>query len=431
MLLPGPTGYSPTAAQLRAVRHAHDVTAVAVIRFYTLLPDGAAASLGNGGIGAAVDGAMGSIVDRYRLVAGRAPNPSATDEITIGESLAAHLHVSLGGHIDAASYSAAQVQEAIATGAAGPPPSPLGPHVRFRVVGIVRRPFDLGDLGARGADEGIVVLTPAFNRAYFDRIGNLGVIVLVRTSHGAADGPSVSAAARRIFRSSGGVSTQAVSSLGAKDAIDVLTLTLWIFAGVAALAGIVTIGIVLTREISFVSVDQATLHALGLTRAQRVLVNGPRALLIATGGTVLAVLGAVGASPLLPIGVARRADPDVGLHVDWVVLAVGSLAVLGVVVGISFLAARRSTRPATRDAESDALPANVHHRRDRDASGPATHGHDRSASGPRTREGTNGRADPLRVPRGGVRGTRGHRGPRVRIESQPAGRYTPPLRIHL
>jgi hypothetical protein len=356
-LLPGTTGYAPTPAQLDALRHVHDVTAIAVIRFFTLVPQGAAAVLGSGGgpgLGAAVDGAMGNLIDRARLISGRRANSAAIDEITIGESLSARLHLGVGGHIDAASYSLAQVQAAINGGRGGPPKSMLGPRVRLRIVGIVRRPFDLGDLGAHGAGEGIVVLTPAFNRAYVDRIGNLGVVVLVRTSRGAADVPSVATAARRIFRSSGGVSTQAVTSIGAKDAIDVLTLALWIFVAVAALAGVVTIGIVLTRGISQSGVDQATLRALGVTRSQRVLTSGPRVLLIAAGGALVAVLGAVAASPLLPIGVARRADPDVGVHFDWLILGLGIVAVIVVVVAITFLAALRSTRRSTLDATSEA-----------------------------------------------------------------------------
>ena len=43
-----------------------------------------------------------------RVVAGRAANPSAVDEITIGEGLAAKLHLGVGGHLDAVSYSVAQ-----------------------------------------------------------------------------------------------------------------------------------------------------------------------------------------------------------------------------------------------------------------------------------------------------------------------------------
>jgi len=113
---------------------------------------------------------------------------------------------------------------------------------------------------------------------------------------------------------------------------------LWLFAGVAALAGAVAIGFVLTREISLASNDQPTLRALGFTRAERVATTAPLALVAGVAGALLAVLGAFVASPLFPFGVARRADPDVGLHADWAVIALGTIASL-VVIGLVALAA--------------------------------------------------------------------------------------------
>ena len=38
-----------------------------------------------------------------------------------------------------------------------------GPHLRLRIVGIIRRPLDLASLGGAG---GVVLMTPAFERAY-------------------------------------------------------------------------------------------------------------------------------------------------------------------------------------------------------------------------------------------------------------------------
>ena len=342
-------GYTPTPAQLSALRRVPDVAAVAVLRFYTLKPVDAPAGLSPA---AAVDGAMGSVVDRSRLIAGRRANPAAPDEVTIGEILAAQLHRGVGGHIDFLSYTPAQFAAASSGGGSGvPPPSPEGPRVRVRIVGIVRRPGDLGDADAGG---GIVVLTPAFNRVYFEQIGNFGVGIETRTRHGASDIPSVFAAARPIFAHSGGVSLQsaAESTGGAQSAIDVLTLALWVVAGVAALAGVVAIGIVLIREISPIPVDQETLRSLGVTRRQRVLMSAPQALVIAAGGGLLAVLGAVAASPLLPVGVARRADPDPGFHIDWIVLVLGVLAVTTVVLLIALIAAFRNTRRSALDATS-------------------------------------------------------------------------------
>ena len=63
--------------------------------------------------------------------------------------------------------------------------------------------------------------------------------------------PRSPAAARQIFRGPQfGVQDLAIDSQGAQSAIDVLTVALWVFAGVAALAGLVAITIVLSREIS-------------------------------------------------------------------------------------------------------------------------------------------------------------------------------------
>ena len=57
--------------------------------------------------------------------------------------------------------------------------------MHLRVVGIVRRPLDLGDRGASG---GVLILMPAFNRAYGNRIGSWsGAVLRVRTRAGNAD----------------------------------------------------------------------------------------------------------------------------------------------------------------------------------------------------------------------------------------------------
>ena len=90
------------------------------------------------------------------------------------------------------------------------------------------------------------------------------------------------------------------------------------------------------------------------TRRQRAAINGYPALLIASGGALLAVVGAIAASPLFPFGVARRADPNPGVHVDWLVLAVGVVAVALLIGSIAFVAALRSTRRSSLDLDAGA-----------------------------------------------------------------------------
>jgi hypothetical protein len=326
----------PTPAQLRALSRVRGVAAVASLRAYAVIVPRAPDLLA---IGAVVDRSFGVVMDRDRIVAGRSADPSVADEITIGEGFAAQLRLRVGGHLDVESYSPGQVSAILAGGTDVGRRS--GPSLRLRIVGIARRPLDLGNRGAAG---GLLVLTPAFNRAYADRMGRFGTRMRVRTDTGAAEAPRVIAAARSIFGTSL-LSTQglAIETEGARNAIDVLALALWIFAGVSAVAGVVAIGIVLTREISLVSRDQATLRALGLTRRQTAATKGLPVLAIAGGGALLAVFGAVVASPLLPVGVARRADPNVGLHADWAVLTTGVVATAVIVLAVAFFAAVRAT----------------------------------------------------------------------------------------
>ena len=294
-------GPPPSPQLLHTFERVPGVAAVALLNAFDVVPRRAPNQALE--IAAGVDTTFGTVIDRARLIAGRQVDPSAVNEVTISEALAAQLHVGVGDHLDLLSSTPAQLQRLFL---GGKPEPPAGPRVRLRIVGIVRRPLDLSDVGASG---GVLALTPAFNRAYVTRIGTYGSLVRIRTRNGAADAGPVFAAARRIFGKLPAYSPQSLTgeTEGARSAIDVLTVALWIFAGVAALAGVVAIGIVLTREISLVGFDQATLRALGLIRRQRVALRAPPALIIAGGGALLAALGAVAASPLFPL--ESRAGP--------------------------------------------------------------------------------------------------------------------------
>jgi len=120
---------------------------------------------------------------------------------------------------------------------------------------------------------------------------------------------------------------------------------------VVALAGIVAVAIVVGREVSLANRDDATLAAMGLTRGQLVRSDGPLALIVGLGGALLAVALAVALSPLFPIGVARRADPGVGFHLDGFVLALGAVAVFAVVAVSVLVGSVRATRRATAGAQ--------------------------------------------------------------------------------
>jgi FtsX-like permease family len=333
----------PTARQLDQFRHSPGVGPLAVLRGYSLAPDGLDGD--ELAIAAPLDARMGRVVDRSRLISGREADPDQPLEMTIGEGLARQRHLRVGSTLDAGSFTQEQIDRAFA---GGDPGAPAGPQVRFRVVGIVRRPLDLG---VREAAGGVVVLTPAFARTYEGRIGRFTDVIRAQGEHGARDVPKVVAASRRLFGDDPtfGAQPLGIETEGARSAIDVITLSLWIVAAIAALAGLVTIAIVLSRDVAGARVGQETLNALGLTRRHRIAVAVPRALIVASGGALVAGIGAVLLSPRFPIGVARRADPNVGLHADWTVLAIGIPVVIVLVFGIAMLSAVRATRSATTE----------------------------------------------------------------------------------
>jgi ABC-type lipoprotein release transport system permease subunit len=330
----------PTPAQLRALRHAPSIRDVAELYGFAVQSD----RFPDLAIAGAVDERFGRTVDRPELVAGRLANPGRADEITIGEGLQAQQHLRVGDRITLSSFTPEQIATYEAGGNGGPA---AGPTTRLRIVGIVRRPLDLGDRAATG---GVTVMTPAFTGRYRDDIGTfIGSVLRIRARHGAAGVPEVLATVRSVFGRSAGFNLQslAIESQGAQDAINVLTVALWIFAGVAALAGTVAVVIILSRELVILNADQPTLRALGLNKRQRILLSAPLGALVASGGALLACVGAIALSPLFPIGVASRADPDVGLHADWTVLVVGAAALVAVVLAITAAVALRVTWQAS------------------------------------------------------------------------------------
>ena len=327
---------SPTAAQIAKFRRTPGIVGMAHLRGYAFSEGGPVPGLA---IAAPIGPAMGNVVDRSRLISGRRADPSAPNEMVVGEALAGRLHLHVGDRFNKQTYTQAQIVNAFA---GGNPGDPAGPDVSFRIVGIDRRPLDLG---VRATSGGVVVLTPAFLPKYQGRIGAFTDVLRVRTTGSPGSAARVGTVARQIFGQAPVFGSQALGTEteGARSAIDVLTLALWIVAGVTALAGFVAMGIVLSRDVASANLDQPTLRSLGLTRRERIAANGPRALLVVGGGTLLAGIGAVVLSPLFPIGLARRAEPDPGFHVDWVVLLLG-LALVGIVVlGIALLAAVRAT----------------------------------------------------------------------------------------
>ncbi|MCU1457654.1 MAG: hypothetical protein JWL73_1746 [Actinomycetia bacterium] len=343
-----------TPAQLAALRAVPAVESVGRLYQFTITDptssDGTILP-----IAAALDDSFGNDVDRPLLVRGRLPRRTEPSELAVGESIAKRFHLSLGQRLTLGSYTPQQIQRLEESQTVN---QPSGPTVRFHIVGVVRRPLDLGVTGAFG---GVLVPTPAFYEQNRDRIGSfVGELLRVRSRSGQAGVPQIVKAARTIFPDSNlGVVGVGTDTEGARDAIGVLTAALWIFSGVAAVAGITAVGIVVIRQIVSEAGDQRMLAALGLTAGQRAWALGALAVPVAVAGGLLAVVGAVLASPILPFGLARQAEVDRGFHADWLVLGLGLVAVVGFVAAVGAVTAWRVARPrvSTRGAQLMGRPS--------------------------------------------------------------------------
>jgi hypothetical protein len=277
------------------------------------------------------------------LVRGRDPDPTEPLEVSLGERIARLLHVDVGDDLPMATFTPEGVSEL------GPMDIPDGSPLDLRVVGIVRQS---GDLGSNETDIGITMLTPAFSRAYGDRVGALDHSALVRLEPGAGED-----------------TVESLSTI-APDAIvdDLLTeprvrtdlrpLTQFIATGLLALAaavvaaGLVVAGQAMVRTAALGRDDDDALRAMGLRPAARRLRLGVPLALSGMVGVGVGVIGSVAASPLLPIGLARRLEPEHHVRMDLTVVAVALAGGLAAMTALAAMAAALATRRAPRASGS-------------------------------------------------------------------------------
>jgi ABC-type lipoprotein release transport system permease subunit len=280
---------------------------------------------------ASVDGRVGRTINRPLILAGRRPDPTRADEIGVSELVARRWRLRPGGTFRVRTVAFDQFQ-AVFT---GEQIVPAGPALTLKVVAVQRLPEDPA-VGAGGpaVGEGFVSLTPAFHRAYKEKVANFPA-VRVRLRRGQADMPAFAAATRRLAGNSpevGVVPRTDVTRL-VEDGIRAQAVALVLFAALAGAAALVVVGQTLARELSLASAGQETVRALGASRGHLLAATLVPIGLVGAAGAVLGAVVAVLASPLAPMGLALEAEPDPGLAVNLAGLGIGMAATLALVLG--------------------------------------------------------------------------------------------------
>ncbi len=154
---------------------------------------------------------------------------------------------------------------------------PEGRPYSFEVVGIVRRPLDLGGPRRQGRCDRPHPGVHARATSTRSRASR----VMCSASARAMAPPTCRRWSRRRVGSSADPRSSASPAWASRVRARAARSTsrpsrLWVLAGVAALAGLVAIGLALTRQLAHVATDQDALRALGLGRRSRGRGGGDR-----------------------------------------------------------------------------------------------------------------------------------------------------------
>jgi FtsX-like permease family len=315
--------------------------------------------LGHGSWAARVTSTVAPVDGRQRLdvprvLAGRLPAADRAGEIAVDHRTAAMMSLRVGSVLT----MRAVPNDPPPGGTAEP--DPARPRLlRERVAGIVVTRGTV--LPVNELDKVPVILaSPAlFHRLGERYLGATGAYVKLRPGASPESfGRRAQSLARRFPATGGGafVTDQRAQAAAVQRAIRPEAVALALFALVLGLTALLIVGQAATRLLATSSPDTPALAALGLTRRQLMAAGLIKVGVAAAIGAAVAAGVAVAASPLMPIGAARLAEPDPGVSADALVLAAGAAAIVVLLVAWASWSAWRLTSIGTRTDSTRAAP---------------------------------------------------------------------------
>lgn len=294
---------------------------------------------------------LGSRIDRRRIVDGRPADTEASDEATVSFAAADRYGIDIGDRIPL--FPSAQPDD---------PPEvkqyrdaflAAGIPLALRVVGIQAGPYDLPPITIGSSI--VAYATPALYRVASTIEGGLQSSidsVAVRLKRGSSDVPAFLQGLQALAGPEPQLNLAPLANTEAsvRNAITPLSTAMWLLAGLLGLAAVVIVGQSLARHVAISSDDNDALGSLGMTPRQQWAVAVARAAVVGLLSAIVAVVVAAALSPFSPLGIARVAEPDPGLHVDWTVFGVAVASMLVAFSLLTAVPAWRSTTAARRRA---------------------------------------------------------------------------------
>jgi ABC-type lipoprotein release transport system permease subunit len=274
-------------------------------------------------------------LSRPLLVEGRLPNPARVDEIVVNRAAMSHYHLRIGQQLTV--DSSTDVAAVFAGGALKG-----GPSTRATIVGAGDSMMDL----IFQPDEPGLITSGEYLRRFQEIPRATNLVVRLKPGTNVTAFHQRAAAAMK-------VPDIPVRNLGEDrkritHGTDLERTGLLLFAAAVALAGMVLVGQALTRTVYGLTESVPALRAVGFTGSNVVLGTLLPMTLTGAAGVLVALATAVAFSSRFPVGLARRLDPDLGVHIDWWVLAPGVALLAALVLAASAFAASRAVRAAER-----------------------------------------------------------------------------------
>ena len=290
------------------------------------------------------DRALGITADRVRVLAGHRFGPRAAGQAMIDQKLANLEHLRPGGRLHLLLIPNSPTT--------GNPEPQLASQLTFRVSAVVT--FDSQIVPGTGATgEPTALLSPPFTATAAAASTSYGTSAGIRLRPGASMPAFLSAAAAlaKQYPAAGKVDVISLSSQVAatERAIHPEAVALALFAGLAGVIALTVIVQLLSRQLALDSAEFPVLRALGMTRGRLAGLSLARTAVVTVAGGLVAVAIAIAASPVMPIGAARLAEPAPGVQVNLAVLAAGfavfALLPLALLSPAAWAAASRAQGP--------------------------------------------------------------------------------------
>lgn len=268
------------------------------------------------------EGGLGKTINRIKVLSGHLPAPDSLDEAAVSFPFAKQRGLRVGDRLPLTFLTLDRGRF----------------DVTLRIVGIEAAPGEFPPLladASPGQGGTVRISMAAFNSLKQRNAFTLNMHIF-RLRRGSADFPAVNDALSALA----GGKPQLNQNLGAQAAnvqrsIHLQSVALRIVGGLVALIGLLVLTQLIARQAALDATETPTLLALGMTRREVAMSGLWRYAMIGIAGGILATLSAFLASPLMPIGTARVAEPNGGFSFDALILGGGGLATVLVFLALA------------------------------------------------------------------------------------------------